>query len=339
MFIAAFTRHLVVFMAQDSHLINATIDYIRLESIASLFAILWRFVMLVLVMLGQNRAMYLLLIVQTVLSILLDTFLVSTLDISAKLGVNGIAITNISVNVVLLFVSIILLKRKNIVLFKKGKLSFSWMKEWFFVGAYSGMESLVRNIVFVLMILRMVNMIAEQRNYWIANNFIWQWLLLPGLALADLVKKEIGENVDNIRKKTFGYIVITSIFALIWVISIPLWKPFLHYVMNVKEYETVFDIVLIQTGFYLTFLFNNSIFDSTFYAVGKTNYMLIQSICINVFYYGGMFVLYQKGIFVPSLFSISLMFGVGMALDCVPTMILYKRLLWKMNLKIDFNQM
>lgn len=339
MFIALFTKHLVVFMAQNNHLINATIDYIRLESIASLFAILWRFVMLVLVMLGQNRAMYLLLIIQTVLSILLDTFLVSTLDISAKLGVNGIAITNISVNVVLLFVSIILLKRENIVLFKKDKPSFSWMKEWLFVGAYSGIESLVRNIVFVLMILRMVNMIAEQRNYWIANNFIWQWLLLPGLALADLVKKEIGENLDNIRKKTFGYIVITFLFAFVWVISIPLWKPFLHYVMNVKEYETVFDIVLIQTGFYLTFLFNNSIFDSTFYGVGKTNYMFIQSMCINIFYYGGMFVLYQKDIFVPSLFSISFMFGVGMLLDCIPTALLYKRLLRKMNLTIDFNPM
>jgi Na+-driven multidrug efflux pump len=180
-------------------------------------------------------------------------------------------------------------------------------------------------------------MITEQGNYWVANNFIWQWLLLPGLALADLVKKEIGENSENIRKKTFGYIVLTCILAIIWLLTIPFWKPFLHYVMNVKEYEKVFDIVLVQTAFYLTFLFNNSILDSTFYGVGKTNYMLIQSVSINILYYGGIFILYLKGVFVPSLLSISLMFGVGMALDCIPTVILYKRLLRNMNLKIDFS--
>lgn len=182
----------------------------------------------------------------------------------------------------------------------------------------------------------MVNIVAEQGNYWLANNFIWQWLLLPGLALADLVKKEIGESKDNIRDKTFGYLVLVSIFAIIWLISIPLWKPFLQYVMNVEEYETVFKIVLLETGFYITFLFNSCIFDSTFYGIGKTNYMLIQSMCIDGFYYGVMFVLYLTGVFVPTLLGICLMFGIGMALDFIPTLCLYLRMLKKEKIKIDF---
>lgn len=336
-FLTIFTKRLVIFMEQDNNLINKTIDYIRLETIAALFSILWRFLMIVFIMLGKNRYMYLLLVVQMILTILLDTMLISNFQISAKLGVDGIAITNIIVNTIVLAVSIFLLKKDRIVILKKDKVSFLWLKEWLSVGVYSGIETFVRNVVFALMIIRMVNMITEQGNYWVANNFIWQWLLLPGLALADLVKKEIGENLENIRKKTFGYIVLTCILAIIWLLTIPLWKPFLHYVMNVKEYEKVFDIVLVQTAFYLTFLFNNSILDSTFYGVGKTNYMLIQSICINILYYGGMFILYLKGLFVPSLLSISLMFGVGIALDCIPTVILYKRLLRKINLKIDFS--
>lgn len=186
------------------------------------------------------------------------------------------------------------------------------------------------------MVVRMVNIVAEQGNYWLANNFIWQWLLLPGLALVYLVKKEIGESKDNIRTKTFGYLVPVSIFAVAWLASIPLWKPFLKYIMNAGEYETVFKITLLETGFYITFLFNSCIFDSTFYGVGKTKYMLFQSICIDGLYYGILFILYLTGVFVPTLLGICLMFGIGMALDFIPTMVLYIRLLKKENIKIDF---
>ena len=327
---------LVIFMAQNDTLIDATVTYIRLETIATLFATLWRFMMTVLVTLKKDKYLYLVLGVQMTLSVLLDTFLVSNLSVSAKLGVNGIALTNIIVNALLFVCAVLLLRKENIRLFSKEKRDFSWLKEWLKVGKFSGLESLLRNLAFMLMVVRMVNIVSEQGNYWLANNFIWQWLLLPGLALADLVKKEIGENKDNIRTKTFGYIVLVSIFAIVWIISIPLWKPFLKYVMNVAEYETVFKITLIETGFYITFLFNSCIFDSTFYGVGKTKYMLFQSICIDGLYYGILFILYLAGVFVPTLLGICLMFGIGMALDFIPTMILYLRMLKKEQLKIDF---
>lgn len=49
-----------------------------------------------------------------------------------------------------------------------------------------------------------------------------------------------------------------------------------------------------------------------------------------------MFILYITGIFVPSLLGISLMFGIGMALDFIPTISLYIWMLKKKNIKIDF---
>ena len=329
-------RPLVIFMAQDGTLINATVTYIRLETVAALFATLWRFMMTVLVTLKKDRYLYVGLSIQMGLSVLLDTFLVSNLSVSARLGVNGIAITNIIVNTLLFVCAVLLLQRENIRLFSKEKWNFAWLKEWFKVGKFSGLESLLRNLAFLFMVVRMMNIVAEQGNYWLANNFIWQWLLLPGLALADLVKKEIGESKDNIRTKTFGYFVLVSIFAIVWLVSIPLWKPFLKYVMNVAEYEIVLKITLIETGFYITFLFNSCIFDSTFYGVGKTKYMLFQSICIDGLYYGILFILYLTGVFVPTLLGICLMFGIGMALDFIPTMILYLRMLKKEQIKIDF---
>ena len=334
--IIACANPLIIFMKQNTEIIEQTVTYIRIETVAALFSTLWRFMSVVLVTIKKDSYMYILLAIQMLISILLDTFLVSNLSVSARLGVNGIAITNIIVNIIVLIVSITILYRENIKLFTKEKWSFSWLKEWFKVGKFSGIESLLRNFAFMMMIVRMVNIVAEQGNYWIANSFIWNWLLIPGLALVDLVKKEIGENKDNIRTKTFGYILLTSIFAGVWLLSIPLWKPFLQYVMNVNEFETVFNIVLIETGFYITFLFNSCICDSTFYGLGKTNYMLIQSLCIDVLYYGIMFILYLTGIFVPTLLGIALMFGIGMTLDFIPTLVLYIRLLKKENIKIDF---
>ncbi|KAH7818435.1 putative multidrug transporter [Monocercomonoides exilis] len=329
-------KPLVVFMAQNNELIDVTVTYVRIETVGGIFSTLWRFISLVLVTLKKEKYMFILLIIQMLLTIILDTFLVSTLEVSLNIGVNGIAISNIIVNFVIFIVALILLRRENISFFVKTKWNFCWLKEWLSVGKYSGLESLLRNVVFMVMVIRMVNIVAEQGIYWVANNFIWQWLLIPSLALADVVKKEVGESEDNIRAKTFGYLCMATLFALLWLVSIPLWKLFLRYVLNCSEYNKVFNVVLIETGFYVTFIFNSTVFDSTFYGLGKTGYMLIQSICIDGFYYGILFILYLTGVYKPTLNGICLMFGIGMGLDFIPTFILYVRLLVKKGIKIDF---
>ena len=53
----------------------------------------------------------------------------------------------------------------------------------------SGLESLVRNLAFMLMIVRMVNVVGEQGTFWVANNFIWGWLLYRLLQLVNLLKQ------------------------------------------------------------------------------------------------------------------------------------------------------
>jgi Na+-driven multidrug efflux pump len=328
-----FAREFVLIMAQNIDLLDATVNYIRLETIAALLQTLFRFMFVVLILIKKDVYLYITLAIQMAFSILLDTFLISDLSISLNMGVNGIAISNIIVNFSNLLICFFLLSREQIYIFKKNKMSFSWVKEWFKVGKYSGIESLIRNFVFIVMIIRMVNLVSEQGSYWLANNFIWHWLLLPALALHDLIQRDIGENKNNIQKNTLGYITLTTIFAVFWLLSIPLWKPFLKNIMNVNNFETVFYIATLQTVFYLTFIFNR-ICDSTFYGVGRTDYMLIQSICIDVFYYGIAFILYLNNIFIPTLFSISMLFGIGMTLDFIPTAILYFRMLKKMNMKI-----
>lgn len=132
-----FARPLVNFMAQDISTVDATITYIRLETIASLFATLVKYIMIVFITIKKDKTLYILLGIQMFLSIILEYFLISNLPISLNIGVNGIAITNMIVYIVIIITGGMLLKKENINLLNKERLNFSWLKEWFSVGKYS----------------------------------------------------------------------------------------------------------------------------------------------------------------------------------------------------------
>ncbi len=318
-----FAQQLVLLMAQDISLLDSTVTYIRLETIANLLYALVKYFMVVLVTMGRQKKLLILLTVQMVLTILLDTFLVSTLSISANVGVNGIAYTNIIVNGILLVVAILMLANVGVRVISREKLQFGWMREFAKVGGLSGLETLVRNLAYMLVIIRMVNVVGEQGTFWIANNFIWGWLLLPVLQLGELVKRDCGvEGVDAVRNHMPGYIAITICIVVLWAVTIPLWQPFMSTVLQLSNADEVVFLVLISVGFYVLFAFNNVI-DSIFYGLGRTDLMLVQSIVINTLYYGTIFVLYLTGIYVPTLTTIALMFAGGTALDSILTFVIY----------------
>lgn len=331
--IIVFARKLCLFMASDLSTLDQTVAYIRLESIASVLGILSKFITVLLVSLKKEKYMYWLLVIQTALSMLLDTFLISKLGFSAKMGVNGIAAANIIVSSVCLCCAVFFLKREGVNVFSRNKLDFSWVREYGRIGFFSGIESFIRNIAFMLMISRLVNVIAEQGTYWVANSFIWTWLLLPASAMYDVIKKETAESKDNIETKTPGYFLAAALFSVLWFASIPLWKPFIRYVLNSNAYETVYRVVLISSAFYVIYIFN-CIFDGTIYGRGRTDYMLIESIFTNGLYYTAMFILWKAGIWIPTLDGIALMFGIGMAIDLIPTVGCYVYLLKKEKLRI-----
>ena len=325
-----FADPLVAAMGQDPSLALATAQYVRLETIASLFSMMVRLLVIAMVSMHEDTLLYLVLLIQMVLTVMTDTLLISSLQISLDLGVNGIAYSNMIVNIAVLALCITLLHRRGLRIVSRTKPDTSWMREWARVGMYSGAESFLRNLVFMVMVVRMVNLVSSQGDYWIANNFIWNWLLIPFLSLGDVAKKQISEKLDNISSKTRGYVVFTIILLVIMYASIPAWPWFLENVMNSSDADTVFTICLWMLIPYTTYVFNN-IMDSTFTALGRTDCLLIQSICIDGVYYGCVFVLYCLGVFVPSLPGIVAMFGIGMMLDLLPASLLYRRVLRENN--------
>ena len=331
--IITFAKPLLSLMATDKAIIDASATYIQIESVASIFSLAFNFIMVGMVTLGKEKYVYVLTSVKLVLCLLVDTFMVSTLPISLNLGVNGIAFSNIIVNVILVATAIILLSKEGIVLFKKAKLSFAWMKDFLKVGGISGLESLVRNVAYMLMIARMVNMVGEQGTYWVANNFIWGWLLLPVLQLGELIKRETATDENAIKNNSLGYFAITAVICVLWCVTIPLWKPFMSHVLNFSDVDKLFELVMVLLGFYMFYAFQN-VFDSTFYGLGKTNYMLFESVVTNSIYYGGAFILYICGVWQPTLIGIALLFGIGNAFDSVVSLVAYVFLLKKKKINI-----
>ena len=331
--IIALAKPLLTLMATDTSILDASATYIRIESVASIFSLAFNFVMVGMVTLGKEKYVYVLTAVKLVLCLLVDTFMVSTLPVSLNLGVNGIAFSNIIVNVLLVATAIVLLHKEGISLFKKEKLSFGWMKEFAKVGGISGVESFVRNIAYMLMIARMVNMVGEQGTYWVANNFIWGWLLLPILQLGELIKRETATDENAVKNNSLGYFVITAVVCVLWCITIPLWKPFMTHVLNFSDVDKLFELVMVLLGFYVLYAFQN-VFDSTFYGLGKTNYMLFESVVTNTLYYGGAFILYLCGVWTPSLIGIALLFGIGNAFDAIVSLVAYMFLLKKKRINI-----
>lgn len=324
---------LLKLMATTPDIIDASATYIRIESIANIFAILSQFALVALVSLGKDKYVYTLTGVKLLLCVLFDTFLVSTLECSLNLGVNGIAVSNIIVNGVLFIVSIFLLYKQGVNVFNKDKLDFKWAKDFAKIGSISGLESFVRNIFYMVMICRMVNVVGEQGTYWVANNFIWGWLLLPISQLGELIKQETSTNQYAVKNNSLGYFVITLGVCLIWFITIPLYKPFMKYVLQFSDVDKLFTLVLVLIGFYVLYALQN-IFDATFYGLGKTHYMLFESVVTNIIYYGICFILYVTGVFKPSLIGIALMFGIGNAFDSIVSFIAYAFLLKKNNINV-----
>lgn len=326
-------KPLLTWMAADISIIEASVSYIRIESVANIFGILTQFALVALVTVNKSKYIYMFTGARLLLCLILDTFLVSTLPVSANLGVNGIGYSNIIVNALLLVLSLALLAKEGIPVFSKTKLSFSWLKGLVKVGGISGVESFVRNVAYMVMIARMVNVVGEQGTYWVANNFIWGWLLLPVLQLGELIKQEVATDQENIRRNSLGYFGITAIISVLWFVTIPLWKPFMIHVLNFTDVDKLFDLVLLLVGFYVLYAFQN-VFDSTFYGLGKTNYMLFESVITNSVYYGLAFVFYVTGIWRPDLTGIALLFGIGNAFDSIVSYGAYRHLLKKQKINI-----
>mgnify|MGYP004547954297 FL=1 len=318
--INVFSNNLVSAMRQNETLINQTATYIKLESFANIFIIIFQFFIIINVALGNYKEIFIVSILKTAITVIFDFIFISQYPISINIGVNGIAYNNILSNFISIIILIVLLNKNEYNIFSKEiKFSFLYNINIGKINIVSGFESFYRNFIFSFMILRMVNIVGEQGNYWIANNFFWAWLLIPSLQLGEMIKSNFSKD-KNLSLKP--YILLNTVFIIIWIIFIPLYKYFIKYAMNIQNYKQILFLIVIILPFYIIFTYGN-IITNIFYGIGKPQYILLQSFIVNTLFYGIFFILYLNNIFKPTLINIALMFGGSMAFGSMINYVIY----------------
>ncbi|MBP5243051.1 MAG: hypothetical protein J6Z36_05120 [Clostridia bacterium] len=285
--------HLVQLMNPADIDINLVSAYLRLETIAFVIGFINRFVNVVFVVVGKSKNVYIFLIANALLSILSDFVLIPAFDVM------GVAYSNILINSILAIVGITLLSvQKYIKISKFTKNDLTTFKEWAKVGVFSGAQQFIDNIIYAVMIGRMVNMVAEQGNYWVANNFIWGWLLIPVSALTEIIRRDCNGGYHELKQS--NYYIISAFIVLLWSVTIPLWQLFYRYAEGLENYQEIFYITLKLFPFYIAYALS-VIPDNVFIGLGNTKYNMINSIVMNFGYYGFFFILYITGALIMSL--------------------------------------
>lgn len=201
------------------------------------------------------------------------------LSVSLQLGTTGVAYSSMSrscitllVGISMAFFTIKLFPRQ---FFTFHRRDYSWLSIWTVQGCFSGLDSLIRNSVYALIVIRGMNLLNEQGTYWIANTFIWSWLLLPVLALSEMLRQDLATNHPQQTYQVIlpAYMHLSFIVVFIWAITIPSWKPFISNVLNAGDSsKEAVELVYQLVPGYIFFIIS-SLSRAVFYAKGKVMFL------------------------------------------------------------------
>lgn len=111
------------------------------------------------------------------------------------------------------------------------------------------------------------------------------------------------------HRRIMGTFAAASV--LLWTITIPAWTPFFRYAQHLENADEIFSIVIKLAPFYIAYT-GCAILDSIFIGLGKTGYNAVNSLIINLGYYGIFYVLCRTNAITFDMNKIILMFGFGM---------------------------
>lgn len=163
-----FMRCSSIVSTMTSDRIGEVTSYLQLETIGFIIANMVSFVNVLFVVLEKPLYIYAMVILKTVFTLIGDLFLIPVF------GVNGVAYSNIAVNIVCAILCLIVVFRRRLIAisFRFDK---SFLKKYLFIGFFSGSQTFLDNLIYSAIVCKMVNEVAEQGNYWVANNILFRY--------------------------------------------------------------------------------------------------------------------------------------------------------------------
>lgn len=279
-----------------------SIQYLRLETIGFIVGFVSSYMYVVFVVRGRYYYIVLLLLAKVAM------LSIGNLALIPGNGAIGVAVTNICVNLVISVLSILCLRREGLLRRWSGVRT-DILKEWARTGLFSGGQVFLANATYMLIVMKMINDVSQVGNYWLANNFIWGWLLIPVFAIGEMVKREYY----NGYARVWNYLALIGGVLVVWALSIPLWGVMFRDVIGAQDVDTILGILYALTPFYVVYAVG-VVFEGVLISVGKTDYLLIGSAFVNIVYYGVVYALFLAGVFTASMDFVIMLFGFGIVI-------------------------
>ena len=316
-FLASFTVYtvftIIVMMKIGSiaKFMNAenAVQYLFMQALSMLAGFVGTFMVMIFTLNDDDKLVRRLLVSRLCLQVVADWIFISSFkDV-------GAAYAEIAVNAVIGLIAVLSAYSKGYLKFAMpGK---TFLKDWCKIGAFAGIQIFLDNFIYAVMVCKMVNAVSESGNYWVANNFIWGWLLVPVTCLVEVIKK--NDKIRLTMKNCWRYLIM--IFA-VWLITMPRWKSFISGPMA-SDGNVIMKIVLPLVPFYITYMIS-AVIDGWFVSHGRTIYNAINSLIVNVGYYGIIYLAFKHGMFAENMMFIIGMFGCGMLVHMAASILMYK---------------
>ncbi len=306
-----FTVIISLYIGNISAFMNAEYakEYLLMQSVSMLIAFVGVFVNLIFILYDHYNFILLFTVIKLLLLSIFDYLLIPVFQDL------GASYSEIIVNTFLAILSMILILKKRYISFAVRSKDF--LRSWAQIGAFSGLQIFLDNFIYALIVCRMVNAVFESGNYWVANNFIWGWLLVPITCLVQVIQKNSLKSVTihNVWK-------YVCIILLVWAITIPTWRFVIHDIMGIDNDRDILNILYILVPYYVCYIVA-AVIDAWFVSKGKTVYLFINSVIVNIVYYGIMYALFIAGTFDLNIHFIIHLFGMGMVVHMLISILFY----------------
>lgn len=307
----AFTIVVMMKIGSIAKFMNAenAVQYLFMQALSMLAGFVGTFMVMIFTLNNDDKLVRRLLVSRLCLQVVADWIFISSFkDV-------GAAYAEIAVNAVIGLIAVLSAYSKGYLKFAMpGK---TFLKDWCKIGAFAGIQIFLDNFIYAVMVCKMVNAVSESGNYWVANNFIWGWLLVPVTCLVEVIKK--NDKIRLTMKNCWRYLIM--IFA-VWLITMPIWKSFISGPMA-SDGNVIMKIVLPLVPFYITYMIS-AVIDGWFVSHGRTIYNAINSLIVNVGYYGIIYLAFKRGMFAENMMFIIGMFGCGMLVHMAASILMYR---------------
>ena len=312
-----------------------TSTFIKIKIAASPIFLLSAALIIIVETINRKKLILTLAVLQVVYRFILDSLFYGGYSFSLDLGVLGVAWSDTLASLVLLITALVLIRRQLLEKLSDWKSLFTFRdwKVYMGVGAWSGLDSLVRNFAYFFMIVRLLNFLGENTigGYYLAMHIFWSFMLVPILALSESTKVLIANHSANllkVRRIWYSALLIGGIIIVLWLIFLPFWGSFAAFLNPNNELVSLSVDAMIILIIPYVLLALNLVTDSIFYGVGKTKYMAYQAIITNGTVYVAAFVAYIAGVWSPTFNSILIIFGIGILVDSLLTVFYAFRVLF-----------